>query len=172
MDNPTFIDEETIGIVYQDEEDYDDCNTPDTSRVETSFTEHDTTESTSTLRLRQKVKRDKITALYRYLNVTSDIDLIDLERFRLTKNPKKGITIFEFHNGNNRWVPLTKQTGEFFAPKTLRDRSGGLNTMKNFLGVDETPPALERSFKATRKLRAGLPTYLKMEVLLQKIREP
>ena len=44
--------------------------------------------------------------------------------------------------------------------------------MKNFLGVDEMPPALERSFKATRKLRAGLPTYLKMEVLLQKIREP
>ena len=35
--------------------------------------------------------------------------------------------------------------------------------MKNLLGVDETLPALERSFKATRKLRAGLPTDLEME---------
>ena len=96
MDNPTFIDEETIGMVHQDEEDYDDCNTPDTSMVETSSIEHDTTESTSTLRLRQKVKRDKITALYRYLNATGDIDLIDLERFRLTKDKKKGSQFSSF----------------------------------------------------------------------------
>ena len=51
-----------------------------------------------TLRLRQKVKRDKLSALYRHLNVTGNPDLIDLDRFRLTKDPKKGVTIFECYN--------------------------------------------------------------------------
>ena len=35
--------------------------------------------------------------------------------------------------------------------------------MKNFLGLDETPPVLERSIKAATKLRRDLPTDLKME---------
>ena len=70
MDNPVFVDEETIVMVYQDK-DYDDYNTPNRSRIdETSFTEPDTTEATSTVQLRQKVKRDKLTALYMHLNVT------------------------------------------------------------------------------------------------------
>ena len=65
MDNPRFVDQETIPLVQ--DEDYDDYNTPNTSRAdETSFTESDTTETTSTLQLRQKVKRGKITALYRH----------------------------------------------------------------------------------------------------------
>ena len=99
MDNPTFFDEENIPLVHQDE-DYDNYRTPDTSRVdETSFTVPDTQEeATLTLRLRQKVKRNKITALYIHLNVTGDKDLINLDRFRLTTDPKKGVTIFEFYN--------------------------------------------------------------------------
>ena len=44
MDNPRFVDDETIPLVQ--DENYDDCNTADTSRVdETSFTEPDTTEA-------------------------------------------------------------------------------------------------------------------------------
>ena len=35
--------------------------------------------------------------------------------------------------------------------------------MKNFLGIDETPPALERSLKAATKLSRELPTDLEME---------
>ena len=35
--------------------------------------------------------------------------------------------------------------------------------MKNFLGIDKTPPALERSFKAATKLSRELPTDLEME---------
>ena len=162
MNNPLFIDEEDIPMVHQDD-DYDDYNTPNTSRIdETSFMEPDTTEATSTLRLKQKVKWDKINALYRHLNVTGNLDLIDLNWFRLTTDPKKGVTIFEFYNGD-RWVPLTKQTGNFLAPKTLRDRFGVVNTMKNFLGIDKTPPALERSFKDATKLKDDLPTDLEME---------
>ena len=71
--------------------------------------------------------------------MTGNLYLIDLDRFRLTTDPKKGVTVFEFYNGD-WWVPLAKQTGEFFAPKTLGDKLSGLNTMKNFLGLDETPP--------------------------------
>ena len=88
MDNPRFVDEEEIPLVQ--DEDYDDYRTPVTSRVdETSFTVPDTTEAASTRRLRQKVKRDKINALHWQLHVTGDIDLIDLDRFRLTKDSKK-----------------------------------------------------------------------------------
>ena len=46
--------------------------------------------ATSALRLKQKVKRDKLAALYRHLNVTSNLDLINLDRFKLTTDPKKG----------------------------------------------------------------------------------
>ena len=119
MDNPVFVNEEDIPAVHQDDDDYDDYNTPNTSRMdETSFIEPDTTEATSTLRLRQKVKRDKLSALYRHLNVTGDIDLIDLDRFRLTKDQKKGVTIFEFYDGD-RWVSLTKKNGRFFCCKNF-----------------------------------------------------
>ena len=137
MDNPVFTDEEDIPLVHRDD-DYDDHETSNASRIEASFTVPDTIEATSTLRLRQKVKRDKINTLYRHLNVTGNPDLIDLDQFKLTKDPKKRNTIFEFSNGD-RWVTLTKQTGNFFAPKTLRKRFGGLNIMENVLGLDETP---------------------------------
>ena len=63
----------------------------------------------------------------------------------------------------DRWVCLTKQTGELFAPKSLRDKLGGLSTMKHFLGIDKTSPALERSFKAATKLKAGIPTDIEMK---------
>ena len=69
--------------------------------------------------------------MHRHLNVTGNLDLINLDRFKLTTDPNKGATIFEFYNSES-WVSLTKQTGEFFAPKTLRDRFGGVNTMKKF----------------------------------------
>ena len=56
MDNLTLVDKEDIPMVHQDEV-YDDYRTPDTNRVdETSFTVPDSTEPTSMLRLRQKLK--------------------------------------------------------------------------------------------------------------------
>ena len=57
MDNSRFTDEETITLVQ--DEDYDNYVAPNTSRIdETSYMEPDTSEATSTLRLRQNVKRD------------------------------------------------------------------------------------------------------------------
>ena len=35
--------------------------------------------------------------------------------------------------------------------------------MKDILGIDKTPPALERSLKTATKLKAGLPTDLEIE---------
>ena len=85
----------------QQDKDYDDYNTPNTRRIdEASFTVPDTAEATSTLRLTQEVKRDKLAVLYRPLNVTSNIDLTDLHRFKLTTAPKKEANIFEFYNGH------------------------------------------------------------------------
>ena len=68
-----FVDEENIQLIQ--DEDYDNYGTPNTSRVdETSIMEADTSEATSTLRLNQKVKRDKLAALYRHLNVTGNLE--------------------------------------------------------------------------------------------------
>ena len=84
MDNCKFVDKQTIPLIP--DEDYDDYNTPNTSMVdETSFTEPVTIEAASTLQLRQKVKRDKSTALHRHLNVTGDPGLADLDRLTITK---------------------------------------------------------------------------------------
>ena len=111
-----FFDEEIIPMVHQDE-DYDDYNTPNTSRIdETSFMEHATTEATSNLRLTQKVKRNKLAALHRHLNVTGDIDLLDLDLFKLTTDSKKGATIFEFYNGD-RWFLLQNKQASFLYEK-------------------------------------------------------
>ena len=163
MDNPRLVDEETIPLA-QDEDHFVD-NTPNTSTVyETSFTEPDTTEATSTLQLRQKVKRDKIATLYRHLNLTGDPGLADLDRFMIKRNSKTGNTDLLFGGGNNRWQSLTKKrTGEFLAANTLREKFGGLNIMKSVLSLDETPSALERSFKAATIRRLELPTDINME---------
>ena len=129
MDNPRFIDDETIPLVQ--DEDYDDYITPNTSRVDkTSFTEPDATETTSTLQLRQKVKLDKITALYRHLNVTGDSGLANIDQFMIKKKKKKksktGNTDLLFLNGCEHWQSLTnKRIGEFLVASTLRDKKFG-----------------------------------------------
>ena len=165
MDNTIFFDEETIPLVHQDE-DYDYYITPNTSRVhETSFTEPDSTKATSTLQLRQKVKRDIITALYRHLYVTGDSGLADIDRFMIKKNSKRGNTDLLFLDGNSHWQSLTnKRIGEFLATKTSREKFGGLNIMKSVLSLDETPSALERSFKSATKLSHEFPMDLEWKV--------
>ena len=142
MENIEF-DEEDTPLINQDE-DYDDYRTPETSRLdETSFTVPNITEATSTLRLRQKLKRDKIVSLYRFLDVTGDPVLADLERF--LKIPKTGSIELLFLDANNQWQSLNNErTGEFLAPKTLKEKLGGLNIVKSVLSLDQTPSALKR----------------------------
>ena len=98
MDNLGF--EEDIQMTHQDD-DFDDYKIPDTSRIdETSFTVPDTTEVTSTLRLRQKLKQDKIVSVYRYLDVIGDPGLADVDQFIIKKNSKTGNIELLFLDGN------------------------------------------------------------------------
>ena len=145
MDNTRIVDEESIPLVEDKDRDHDDYNTPNTSRVdETSFTEHDPTKATSTLQLRQNVKRDKITAM----NLTGDPGLADMDQFMIKKK-KTGNTDLLFLDGDNHWQSLTnKRTGEFLAAKTFmlrHDRHLKMLTLtcNNFLG-------LTRPYKAYR----------------------
>ena len=95
MDNPRFVDEEAIPLVQ--DESYDEYNTPNTRRVdETSFTKPDATEATSTLQLRQKVKRDKITTLCKHLNVTGDPSLAGIDRLMIKKMQRQATLTFFF----------------------------------------------------------------------------
>ena len=99
MGNPIFFDDENIPLVTRHDknceanhsDDYDNFNTPNIAVKETKFTAPSSTsqQSTLTLQLRQKVKEGKIAALYRHLNVTGDLVLINLDRFNYNKNTKK-----------------------------------------------------------------------------------
>ena len=90
--------------------------------------------------------------MYRHLNIAGNPDLINLDRFKLTTDPKKVATVFEFYNGD-KWVSLTKQTGKFLTTKILWDRFGGLKAMKIILGTVETLPALESLLKSQLNLQ-------------------
>ena len=76
-------------VTHLDEKiDYDDSNTPNPSRAdETIFTTLDVTdkETAATLRLSQKVTRDKLAPFCRYLNITGKLPLINLAQFTYTK---------------------------------------------------------------------------------------
>ena len=164
MENIAF-DEEDIPLINQDE-DYDDYRTPDTTTIdaEISFTAPATTEATSTLRLRRKLKRDKIVSLYRYLGVNGDPGLANLDRFNMKKNSKTGNTELLFLDADRYWQSLTnKSNGELLAAKTLTEKLDGLNIMKIVLNLDETPSALDRSVKVATILKSELPTDLQME---------
>ena len=96
--------------------------------------------------------------------MTSDPDLADVNRFMIKKNSKTGNTDLLFLDRYEHWQSLTnKHTGKFLATKILEGRFGGLKIMKRILSLDETPPALERFFKAATKLRHELPTDIEME---------
>ena len=98
VDNPRFVDEETVPLVQ--DEDYDDYNTPDMSMVnETPFTDPDTTEATSTLQLRQKIKLDKLTLYRRHM--TGDPGLADIDRFMIQKKSKNTDLLFLIVNIGN-----------------------------------------------------------------------
>ena len=69
--------------------------------------------ATSTLQLRQEVKRDKITALYRHLNVTGDPGLAGIDQYMIKKDSKMGNTDLLFLDGNNQWHSLTNKLLNF-----------------------------------------------------------
>ena len=69
-----------------------------------------------------------------------------------------------FLDSNNQWQSLNnKRTGEFLAPKTLREKFGGLNIMKSVLSLDQTSSALKRLISAATKFKSELLTDLQIE---------
>ena len=129
MKNPRFFYPGDIPLLCDEDRDndYDDYNTSNRSiRQDTMFTDPDTKETTPTLRLRQKVKRDMLAALCRYLNITCDPYLANINRFMLKKNEKQ-LTLFfllllSFFDGKHWQSLISKCTGQFLTPNTLRDR--------------------------------------------------
>ena len=96
--------------------------------------------------------------------MTGDPGLVDLDRFMIKKNTKTGNIELLFIEDNNQWQSLANnRTSEFLAPKTLREKFGGANTMKSVLSLDQTPPSLERLISATTRIKAELPTVLQIE---------
>ena len=69
-----------------------------------------------------------------------------------------------FLDSNNQWQSLNnKRTGDFLAPKTLREKFGGLNIMKSVLSLYQTSSALKRSISAATKFKSELLTDLQIE---------
>ena len=95
MNNSRFVDDENIPLVNDEDIDYDDYDTPNTSW---SFAMPHSTDKETILRLKQKVKQDKLTALYRNLNVTGNLDLINIDQFKLTFFDKTNRRVFCTNN--------------------------------------------------------------------------
>ena len=84
-DNPVFADEEDIPLIDYEDNDYEESqyDTPDMCRIEETFltTEH------PTVRLRERVLRDHIIDLYRYLDVGArNIYLVNTDLFKVKKS--------------------------------------------------------------------------------------
>ena len=58
---------------------------------------------------KQKVKRDKLAALYRYLSVTGDLHLINIDQFNYTNNTENGVTVLNFYKAIKNFWALMKQ---------------------------------------------------------------
>ena len=167
MENPTFIDDENIPLINSHEDEdapYTPMQSEGGTTEETSFsTPSRETPGSKIIPLSNELKRQKIYALHQELGVTGNVNLAELDRFRLNRNEKTGNTELKFFNGQD-WVLLTnKRTGEFLVKTSIERLMGGVNVMKNMLGLDETPSRLERSKTTARKLASIIPTDLQMD---------
>ena len=67
------------------------------------------------------------------LGVTGNVNLAELDRFRLNRNEKTGNAELKFFNGQD-WVLLTnKRTGEFLVKTSIERLMGGVNVMKKYV---------------------------------------
>ena len=165
MENPGYNDEEDIPLPEGegDEGEYNPFTLIPTEGGSLPTTPSPKIPGGKVIPLSNELKRQKIYALHQELGVTGNVNLAELDRFRLNRNEKTGNAELKFFNGQD-WVLLTnKRTGEFLTESSIRQKMGGLNVMKNMLGLDETPSRLERSRTAARKLASIIPTDLQMD---------
>ena len=164
MDNPVFEGDENIPLMLDDDIPPPPPIGEEGSMAETTFsTPSEETPGSKVIPLSNELKRQKIQVLYHFLGVKGDANLVELDRFRLKKNLKTGNVELDFWNGQD-WVSLTnKRTGDFLTESSIRQKIGGVNAMKNMLGLDETPIRSERAVTAARKLVSTIPTDLEMD---------
>ena len=55
------------------------------------------------------MKRDKLAALYRYLSVTGDLHLINIDQFNYTNNTENGAKVLNFYKAIKNFWALMKQ---------------------------------------------------------------
>ena len=164
MENPLFVDDEDIPLLERQDDD-DIPYTPTGEVGETSFSTPSVLEETPGSKvtlLSNELKRQKIQALHDFLGVGGNVNLAELDRFRLNRNENTGNPELKFWNDQD-WVLLTnKYTGKCLAESSLLRKMGGPNAMKNRLGLTE-PLQSERSKTAARKLAQCVPTDLEMD---------
>ena len=108
-------------------------------------------------------KKLKIEQLYKFLGVEGNSNVIDIDRFKMIRNTKTGHAMLYFLKDDGEKVNLTKINGEFRTVNEIKKRMGGLEIMKGMLGLDDTPPLLEKSIQAARDLNKTIPTELEMD---------
>ena len=108
-------------------------------------------------------KKLKIEQLYKFLGVEGNSNVVDIDLFKMTRNSKTGHAMLYFFKDDGEKVNLTKISGEFRSANEIKRRMGGLEIMKGMLGLDDTPPLLEKSIQAARDLNKTIPTDLEME---------
>ena len=161
MDNPAYdVDMEMDNLdIPPDDDDYS-YNTSNTTRAEETPLSSQQT-GTSTLRSRQGLLIDKINSFYKHLDTKERrrllSDEIDANQFKIEKNTKTGVTDLLFNN-SKKWISLTDQrTGKFLALSTLEKRFGGKVPVENFLNLEQTPPAPDRSIEAASEVKSKIP---------------
>ena len=116
MENPTFIDDENIQLINS-HEDEDAPYTPmqsEGSTTETSFsTPSREIPGSKIIPLSNELKRQKIYALHQELGVTGNVNLEELDRFRLNRKEKTGNAELKYFNGQDLVLLTNKHTGEF-----------------------------------------------------------
>jgi len=177
------IHDDTTPLIHNEErEDYSDRDQWSShDQQESSFitpdTSYQTPVSKTTTVMSREITRQKLANLYRHLDVEGDVG-VNIDRFRTRRNEKLGFTILEFDKtGQGDWVNLTnKRTGEFLKVSSLKNAFGGSIAMQSMLGLEITPPQVEKSLSQVRSVLDRTPTELEMqemsnEQLIDKIPE-
>ena len=165
MENPGYNDEEDIPLPEGEGDDgeYKPFTPMQSEGEPSSSTPSQEKPGSKVIPLSNELKRQKIYALHQELGVTGNVNLAELDRFRLNRNEKTGNAELKFLNNKDEWVLLTnKRTGEFLVKASIERLMGGVNVMKNMLhiDIDTTPLRLERSRTAARKLASIIPEQI------------
>jgi ribosomal protein S20 len=133
---------------------------------ETSFGGGDTTvfKTPSRIPPSQEIVEQKLSQIYNKLEVSlPDETNPNIDRFRVVTRENKPFSDLEFFSGKE-WVKLTDvRTGKPLKPTTIKSRMGGVDAMKGFLNINETPAKIQKDLDDSRALIDAIPFDLEMD---------